>query len=479
MGLGKTIQSMASMSCYENEWPLLVLTPSSARYHWEAEFLHWIGEHSPINQIDNESPSPLFEPVGLPAKRKAVSITQAEEHQTNIPKRTMKLLKQSQIHVLTTSKDPIFPSPDTRIVICSYGLAPSLINNRKIAPGTFQCIIVDESHMLKNKSSKRTLALLPSLKAADRVIMLSGTPALAKPMELYPQLSALGFNNGCWEDEADFMVKYGKPEEGESNFAELHALLTSTVMIRRLKVDILKTLPQKIRECFRTQIADYETKVELRRCMASLRESSGTLGKFARSKEFSETNDEKKIDHVPINSTAFDTNEHFGVDDEKVSRRRMLHELFRLTGETKIPVVASMLKRWLQDSRNGKICVFAHHINVLNAIIEYAGLSNNCNSRSKCLRIDGSTSPKDRQEQLTLFQNDASVRVAILGITAAGVGVTLTAASTIWFAELYWTPALLIQAEDRCHRIGQQANVRCLYIIAEGTLDGVLWMLLQ
>ena len=63
----------------------------------------------------------------------------------------------------------------------------------------------------------------------------------------------------------------------------------------------------------------------------------------------------------------------------------------------------------------------------------------------------------------------------MLGITAAGVAVTLTASSTIWFAELFWTPAIIIQAEDRCHRIGQQAQVRCLYFIGRGTLDEVLW----
>jgi hypothetical protein len=57
--------------------------------------------------------------------------------------------------------------------------------------------------------------------------------------------------------------------------------------------------------------------------------------------------------------------------------------------------------------------------------------------------------------------------------------VTLTASSTVWFAELFWTPAIMIQAEDRCHRIGQKAKVRCLYFIARGTLDEIMWKLIE
>ena len=47
------------------------------------------------------------------------------------------------------------------------------------------------------------------------------------------------------------------------------------------------------------------------------------------------------------------------------------------------------------------------------------------------------------------------------------------------FAELYWTPAQLLQAEDRCHRIGQSTVVKVQYLVAKGSLDDALWPLIQ
>lgn len=86
--------------------------------------------------------------------------------------------------------------------------------------------------------------------------------------------------------------------------------------------------------------------------------------------------------------------------------------------------------------------------------MKQADLSNATDSTTQYIRIDGSTSPRERQNQIRRFQDPRNdrLRVAVLGITAAGVAVTLTASSTVWFAELFWTPALMIQAEDRVHR---------------------------
>jgi SWI/SNF-related matrix-associated actin-dependent regulator 1 of chromatin subfamily A len=81
----------------------------------------------------------------------------------------------------------------------------------------------------------------------------------------------------------------------------------------------------------------------------------------------------------------------------------------------------------------------------------------------------------ERQERVGIFQNNKDIMAALLSISAAGVGLTLTASSTVVFAELHWTPGMLIQAEDRAHRIGQKNCVNCHYLIGEGTLDSMLY----
>lgn len=95
------------------------------------------------------------------------------------------------------------------------------------------------------------------------------------------------------------------------------------------------------------------------------------------------------------------------------------------------------------------------------------------------MRIDGSTNQNTRTSNIAMFQNDPEVRVAVLSIGACATGVTLTSASTVIFAELYWTPAILLQCEGRSHRIGQEREVTCYYLIAPNSADVVIWDMLQ
>jgi SWI/SNF-related matrix-associated actin-dependent regulator 1 of chromatin subfamily A len=111
-----------------------------------------------------------------------------------------------------------------------------------------------------------------------------------------------------------------------------------------------------------------------------------------------------------------------------------------------------------------KVVVFAYHKDVIE------GLKNGLESHSP-VTISGDTASSKRQEVVDRFQTDPKTRVFIGQITAAGTGITLTAASTVVFVETSWVPGEIAQAEDRCHRIGQKDSVLVQFLVFAGTLE--------
>ena len=148
-----------------------------------------------------------------------------------------------------------------------------------------------------------------------------------------------------------------------------------------------------------------------------------------------------------------------------------MSKLWRLTGQGKLPEVREYLTDLLSTEEpddededpapRKKVIVFAHHIPVLDSLYEHL-LAMGTNP----IRIDGRTKPTARQPLVDVFQTDPSCRAAVLGLTAAGVGITLTKADVVVFAEIGWTPALHLQAEDRAHRIGREGSVEVVYLLA-------------
>ena len=161
------------------------------------------------------------------------------------------------------------------------------------------------------------------------------------------------------------------------------------------------------------------------------------------------------------------------LDDERMAassrKRNLIMKLYVDTGVAKLAAVREYVSDMLECG--AKFLVFAHHLPVLDGVEECVK-----QRKVKYIRIDGSTASSERQRLVALFQQRTDVRVAILSITAAGTGLTLTAAHTVVFAELHWTPGVLMQAEDRVHRIGQNSSaVNIQYLIAHGTCDDLIW----
>lgn len=100
-----------------------------------------------------------------------------------------------------------------------------------------------------------------------------------------------------------------------------------------------------------------------------------------------------------------------------------------------------------KDALNQKIIIFAHHQGVLDGIEDCLR-----DMKVSYVRIDGNTTATVRATSIKKFQNDDDANVALLSLTACGTGLNLTRANVALFAELYWSPGIVLQAEDRIHR---------------------------
>ncbi|XP_016551710.1 SWI/SNF-related matrix-associated actin-dependent regulator of chromatin subfamily A-like protein 1 isoform X3 [Capsicum annuum] len=387
MGLGKTLQAIAVVSCVRESWPVLVLAPSALRLHWASMIQQW---------------------MDIPSCEILVVLSQCSGSNKGgfkiVPSNTKK-----SIHL-----DGLFN-------IVSYDIVPKLQD--QLMASTFKVVIADESHFLKNAQAKRTTASLPLLQKAQYAILLSGTPALSRPIELFKQLEAL--HPTVYKNVHEYGNRYCKGGifgvyQGASNHEELHSLIKATVMIRRLKKDVLSELPQKRRQQVFLDLGEKE----MRQVNVLFRELEVIKGKIKSAQSEEE-------------ATSL-----------KFAEKSFISKIYNASAEAKIPAVLDYLGTMVEA--NCKFLIFAHHQSMIDAIHEYLQ-----KKKVGCIRIDGSTPSALRQDLVTDFQEKETIKAAVLSIKAGGIGLTLTAASTVIFAELSWTPGDLIQAEDRAHRIGQ------------------------
>ncbi|KAL9268628.1 SWI/SNF-related matrix-associated actin-dependent regulator of chromatin subfamily A-like protein [Drosera capensis] len=146
--------------------------------------------------------------------------------------------------------------------------------------------------------------------------------------------------------------------------------------------------------------------------------------------------------------------------------------LYKESAEAKIPAVVDYLGTIIEAGC--KFLIFAHHQSMIDSVHQFLQ-----KKKVGCIRIDGTTPAASRQALVADFQDKDTIKAAVLSIKAGGVGLTLTAASTIIFTELSWTPGDLIQAEDRAHRIGQVSSVNVYYLLANDTVDDIIWDVVQ
>ncbi|XP_064621798.1 uncharacterized protein LOC135484357 [Lineus longissimus] len=416
MGLGKTLQAICIAYYYKSEWPLLIVVPSSMKFIWIEEIEKWLPEIMP--------------------------------HDINL------LLNTSDLSDI----------PHALITIVTYGLVRSShahVLIEALFNQNFKVVVLDESHYIKNTKTASCRVLMPLIQQAERRILITGTPALSRPVELYGQLDAIlpgqfGSFNTYTKRYCDGHLEWiGRIRkwrtDGASNLDELQQRLSNTLMIRRLKKDVLTQLPPKRRQRIPFELKESKFKKDLDRAWDDLSPVLKNL----------------KMNVVDVLKVDGDGGARQGNNVSEM--KGLIFELYRKTCKAKIGPVVEYVKFLLEDPST-KFLVFAHHHEMMDAIQKELILS-----KIEYIRIDGSTAQSDRARLVHTFQTKKTIRVAILSILAAGVGLTFTAASLVVFAELHWTPGTLIQCEDRAHRIGQTNPVNIHYLVAKGSVDEWVW----
>lgn len=416
MGLGKSFTAiMAAIDSGENT---LVLCPASLKTNWAREIL----------QVDDNA----------------------------------------TITILNGAKEePYSQGQGTNWLIVNYDIVAKEENRAKIKAFGFETVILDEAHYIKSSKSQRTKATLKIIKGAKRKYLLTGTPIMNRPEELYTLLQAIDHPLGAsWYD---YVLKYcgaywrkfkrrefnphtGKLEvkekkfldtNGATNLPELKTKIAD-VYLRRTKAILGADLPAKV---ITNVFVEMEKDDRIKYAQAwdeymNYLENNPVI--------FSDLDDIEKMEKI-----------------ENIKQARHLVELQKL----KQVASQSKLKRIIEDVQNiveqgEKVIIFTQYTQTLQDIKKALNAE-----KIETVSLSGEDDQNSRQLSIDVFQNTERVKCFVGNIKAAGVGITLTKASTVIFADLEWTPALHEQAEDRAHRIGQTEQVNVYYYIAKNTIE--------
>lgn len=297
------------------------------------------------------------------------------------------------------------------------------------AIGIFKSVIIDESHRVKDASAAQTIFTKGITTGKKYITLLSGTPVVNRPEDLVTQLSILE-RLGDFGGKTAFTATYS---EGK-NLDELSQKLYEECLIRREKKDVLKELPDKTRIDLVVNISN--------------REEYDTAEKDLRA--YLETYTE--------------------CTDAQIRRKMRMEALVKfmtlrsLSAKGKVKQATEVIADFLTSGK--KLIVFCS----LHEIVDQL-----CLQFPKAVCVTGRDSAINKQAAVDSFQTNPNTQLIVCSIKAAGVGLTLTAASDVLFIEFPWTYADCCQCEDRAHRIGQKDNVTAYYLTAEHTIDPVLY----
>ncbi len=393
MGLGKTVQVIAALSAAKKKDGAaqnIIVTPTSLIYHWLAEF---------------------------------------KRFDSDLTIRLVTGMREDRRRVLSE----IAGDPTVDVVLTSYPLLRRDIELVKTLP--FRFAILDEAQFVKNAQSIGAAAV-KEIDAQVRVA-LTGTPMENHMGELW---SIFDFVlPGYLGRQATFLRRYGGSEHAE----ELQERIKPFIM-RRLKAEVLKDLPEKREQSLYAAMTPeqeriYNQLLETLRSHVGEALSSGSLPR-ARMQVLSIL---LKLRQVCCHPKLF-------LDDYEGT-------------SGKLELLIQTVKQAIEDKR--RLLIFSQFVGMLQIIRKRLAREG-----VKTLYLDGSTRPELRQELCDRF-NGGDGQVFLISLKAGGTGLNLMGADLVIHYDPWWNPAVEEQAIDRAHRIGQTRDVDVIRLIAQGTIE--------
>ncbi|KAL3935214.1 MAG: hypothetical protein SGBAC_009225, partial [Bacillariaceae sp.] len=452
MGLGKTLQTAAFVNLLVEKMhrrgPFLIVVPLSTMSHWQREFVGWTGLNTVVYHGSAEDRHQIREQeFAFPQDRpdrilgsNAIYLTKCAGH---LPKAKTGMGGPWMATVVVTTPEMLVAD-----------------DWAELAAVRWEVLVVDEAHRLKNHNSKLAVNLRKPQFRFNHRILLTGTPIQNDVKEFWTLLNFIDPKN--FESQEDFLEKYGDIKSKE-RIDELHEKIRPYIL-RRLKEDVEKSVPPK-----------EETLIEVE---LTILQKQYYRALYEKNVKFLHKNKKKALDGPSLNNLAMQLrkccNHVFllnGVEEEvrdQSPKNVFVTEAdFLSKGSGKFVLLDKLMPRLKENGH--RVLLFSQFKIMLDILEDYL------NVRSmKFERIDGSITGPKRQAAIDRFQDKDSKDppfIMLLSTRAGGVGINLTAADTCIIFDSDWNPQNDLQAQARCHRIGQTKSVKIYRLLSRKTYE--------
>jgi SNF2 family DNA or RNA helicase len=422
MGLGKTVQALAVLQARQ-AFPALVAVPKVVWLNWAKETRKWL---------------PGLKVVLLASK--------------TAPKRLDK-----------TAPAPVIrfgqPLPDEfHIAVINYDILTMWQEELEQLP--WQAVVYDEAHLLKERKAKRTKAAMVLSKIAKTKLLLTGTPVPNRPAELITQLNLLnrldvfgGFRRfWYWHCEGQ--------ADGARDLEGLNMKMRAAFYVRRNKLDVLPELPPIQWDDVPVDLSDPDAYEKVEADLFHwFKQRVQEDEDFKALLELEEDEDAKA---QLIRERAQEATYKAKGAEALVQINALRQTAARLKLDSVKAWVESFLDSTRTNGTGNKIILFTHHRVIGEALSQAFDAP----------FIVGGMDAQLKAEYEERFQTDPHTRVIVCAIEAAGLGITLTAASDVAFVELPWRPMDLDQAAARAYgRVNDPHGVNAYQLVASGTIE--------